>query len=81
MPAYRRNTQKPQCIPLAAFAVNVASELLNETSESPLVLKGTPSSLRKASVIPHCNDQTAVFSHNKKDPFPYKLLKAHKKSR
>ena len=81
MPTYRRNTQKPQSNPLAAFAVNLASELLNETSESPLVLKGTPSSLGKASVIPHCCDQTAVSSHNKKEPFPYNLLKGQKKSR
>ena len=81
-PTFRKKSykQKPKDIPMAALAVNLAREMLHETSESPLVLKATPSSLQKSAIIPHCCDKTAVSSNSSKyQPYPYQQLKEHKK--
>ena len=87
-PSFRRKKlrQKSKDVPIASFAVNIAKELLHETSESPAILAATPSNLRRNSfvnlcsstaVIPHSCDKRPVSLHsNKYEPFPYQPLKS-----
>ena len=81
-PTFRKRSYKkrPKEVPIAALAVNLAKEMLHETSESPLVLQATPSSLRKSTIIPHCCETTAVSSHRKYETYPYHPLNENKKS-
>ena len=44
----KKHSVKSKEIPIAAFAVSVAKEVLVETSQSPLVLAATPHSLSKS---------------------------------
>ena len=67
---------------MANFAVKLAEGLLQQTSESPLVLATTPLSLRRSfhdlntdAVIPHSCDQTSSHSNKYEPSYPYQPLK------
>ena len=74
-------SHKSMDIPIAAFAVNVAKEMLQETSESPLKLAHTPSALRRASMIPHesikhyvADNSVALKGNANLEAYPYTPL-------
>ena len=70
--------QKSRDIPVASLAVKVATEVMHETSESPIVLRHTIKSLRKAAFTPHtCDCRSGDLDHtcrNKYKPYPYTNL-------
>ena len=81
----QKDSTSSKDVPIAAFAVKVAKELLHETSTSPLVLAATPRSLSKSlnslsvpTVKTHaCDDEnssTAPSSRKKFESYPYHPL-------
>ena len=81
MKSYKSKKQKSKDVPVATFAVKLAKELLQETSESPFVLAATPSSIRRSfhnlnteEVVPHSCDQTSPHSNKYEPSYPYQPL-------
>lgn len=81
----QKDSTSSKDIPIAAFAVKVAKELLHETSTSPLVLAATPRSLSKSLnnlSVPtiktnSCDDEnssTAPSCKKKFESYPYHPL-------
>ena len=81
----QKDSTSSKDVPIAAFAVKVAKELLHETSTSPLVLAATPSSLSKSlnnlsapTIKAHlCDDEnssTAPSCRKKFESYPYHPL-------
>ena len=70
--------QKSRDIPVASLAVKVATEVMHETRESPIVLRRTIKSIRKAAFTPQtCDCRSGDLDHNcrnKYKPYPYTHL-------